>query len=535
VYTQFFGLTEKPFSITPDPRYLYLSRRHADALAHLIYGISQSGGFIQLTGEVGTGKTTLVRSLFEQLPEEADVALILNPELTTLEFLTAISNELGVTIPTDGGSIKSLVDPLSAYLLDAHARGRRTVLIVDEAQNLATDVLEQVRMLTNLETPKQKLLQIILIGQPELREVLDRKDMRQLAQRITGRYHLEPLSRDETAKYLEHRMKVAGAPGAIFSPSAVREIFRWSKGVPRIINVIADRTLLAAYTQGTRNIDKTLVRKAATEVYGKPRVPSINQRLAAGVALGVLALLTLGTWRSFDPDGTWIPDRIGQPPGFTLAQATIGSPSEVSLAALLADQTMPKGTDAAFETLLNIWGAQYLRGPATACQQAEEQDLRCWYQKGSLDYVRRLNRPAILSLSDQQGRQYQVVLSALAAETADLTIAGRVYTVELEELFEYWDGDHLMLWRPGSWVHDFLAPGMRNDNVRWLRENLAHIQGVPLADSDPEFFDQALTERVRTYQRDRHLTVDGIVGTQTQIVMNTDLAVPGTPFLLEAP
>ncbi len=199
MYTQFFGLTEKPFSITPDPRYLYLSRRHADALAHLIYGISQSGGFIQLTGEVGTGKTTLVRSLFEQLPEEADVALILNPELTTQEFLRAISEELGVKLPKKG-SIKSLVDPLSAYLLKAHARGRRTVLIVDEAQNLATDVLEQVRLLTNLETPKQKLLQIILIGQPELREVLDRDDMRQLAQRVTGRYHLETLRQDDTSK-----------------------------------------------------------------------------------------------------------------------------------------------------------------------------------------------------------------------------------------------------------------------------------------------------------------------------------------------
>jgi len=240
VYTQFFGLTEKPFSITPDPRYLYMSRRHADALAHLIYGISQSGGFIQLTGEVGTGKTTLVRSLFEQLPEEADVALILNPELTTQEFLTTIAEELNVELPTDG-STKSLVDRLSAHLLDAHARGRRTVLIVDEAQNLATDVLEQVRLLTNLETPKQKLLQIILIGQPELREVLDREDMRQLAQRVTGRYHLEPLSPDDTAKYLAHRMKVAGAPGAIFSKSAIREIFRWSKGVPRTINVITDR------------------------------------------------------------------------------------------------------------------------------------------------------------------------------------------------------------------------------------------------------------------------------------------------------
>ena len=533
MYTQFFGLTEKPFSITPDPRYLYLSRRHADALAHLIYGISQSGGFIQLTGEVGTGKTTLVRSLFEQLPEEADVALILNPELSTQEFLTAISAELGVTVPKNG-SAKALVDPLSAYLLDAHARGRRTVLIVDEAQNLAPDVLEQVRLLTNLETPKQKLLQIILIGQPELREILDRKDMRQLAQRITGRYHLEPLGQDDTAKYLEHRMKVAGASGAIFSMSAVREIFRWSKGVPRIINVIADRALLAAYTQGTRSVDKALVRKAAIEVYGKRLVPRIERRLAAGIVLAVVSLATLGTWRNLDSDGPWLQTELERPAEVTLAKATITGPSKVSLAALLGNRTLPKGTDAAFDTLLNIWGAQYQRGPDTACQQAEQQNLRCWFQQGSLKHLERLNRPAILSLIDQQGEQYQVVLTALGADTADLTIADRVYTVELVELSQYWYGDHLMLWRPASWAHEFLVPGMRDVRVKWLRDNLAQIQGEPLSDPDSEFFDQALAERVRTYQRDRYLTVDGIVGTQTQIVMNTDLAIPGTPFLLAA-
>jgi general secretion pathway protein A len=422
VYTQFFGLTEKPFSITPDPRYLYMSRRHADALAHLIYGISQSGGFIQLTGEVGTGKTTLVRSLLEQLPEEADVALILNPELTTQEFLTTIAEELNVELPTDG-STKSLVDRLSAHLLDAHARGRRTVLIVDEAQNLATDVLEQVRLLTNLETPKQKLLQIILIGQPELREVLDREDMRQLAQRVTGRYHLEPLSQDDTAKYLGHRMKVAGAPGAIFSKSAIREIFRWSKGVPRIINVIADRSLLAAYTRDTRTVDKSLVKRAASEVYGKRLVPIVERRLVAGIALAGIALLALGTWRSLNSDGSWIQTQFGRTPGFTLDISAIGGSSEVSLSALLADRTLPRGTDAAFETLFGIWGIQYLRGPDTACQQAERQYLRCWFQKGSLNHLKRLNRPAILSLIDERGEQYQVVMTALNAETAEFTIS----------------------------------------------------------------------------------------------------------------
>ena len=209
MYTSFFGLNEKPFSITPDPRYLFISERHGEALAHLVYGVTESGGFVQLTGEVGTGKTTLVRSLLQsRMPANADVAVVLNPQISAREFLVTICEELGIGVPEDRNSIKALIDKLNQHLLDAHADGRRTILVVDEAQNLQPDVLEEVRLLTNLETARQKLLQIILIGQPELRELLARNDLRQLAQRITGRYHLEPLSRSETAQYIEHRLKV---------------------------------------------------------------------------------------------------------------------------------------------------------------------------------------------------------------------------------------------------------------------------------------------------------------------------------------
>ncbi len=534
MYTQFFGLTEKPFSITPDPRYLYLSRRHADALAHLLYGISQSGGFIQLTGEVGTGKTTLVRSLLEQLPDEADIALILNPELTTREFLAAISEELGVALPNDD-SIKSLVDHLSAHLLNAHARGKRTVLIVDEAQNLATDVLEQVRLLTNLETPKQKLLQIILIGQPELREVLNREDMRQLAQRVTGRYHLEPLSQEETAIYLEHRMKVAGAAGATFSKSAVREVFRWSNGVPRIINVIADRTLLAAYTKDMRDVDKSLVKKAAAEVYGKRLVPRVERRLAAAIALIGLILLVIGTWLTLSPDGDWLPVQFGQVTDFIFDRAVVNENADATLATMLADRSLPRGTDAAFETLFGLWGAQYLRESETACQQAEQQQLRCWFQKGSLNQLKRLNRPAILGLIDEHGRQHQMVLTALHNNVAQLAIGTRTFSVGMEELSQFWFGDHLLLWRPGAWAEQILVPGIQDDSVLWLRESLALIGNTPLADPESEFYDDALADLVRNYQRERRLIVDGIVGTQTQILMNSDLAIGDTPLLFGRP
>ena len=277
MYTSFFGLNEKPFAITPDPRYLYLSERHTEALAHLAYGISEAGGFIQLTGEVGTGKTTVLRSLLQQLPPHCDVALILNPRVTPAEFLLAICDELHVQVPdVAAGSVKALVDVLTHFLLDAHGRSRRIVLMVDEAQNLDADVLEQVRLLTNLETATQKLLQIILIGQPELREVLARPELRQLAQRITGRYHLEALRKKETIAYVRHRARVAGANRDLFTAGALRELYRLSGGVPRIINVIADRALLGAYTREEPLANGALVRRAASEVYGRPVLAALD-------------------------------------------------------------------------------------------------------------------------------------------------------------------------------------------------------------------------------------------------------------------
>ncbi len=274
MYLSFFGLNEKPFAITPDPRYLYLSERHAEALAHLLYGINEAGGFVQLTGEVGTGKTTIVRSLLAQTPKNAEIALILNPRMTAPEFLLTICEELGIGVPDSAaGSLKDLVDILSEYLLRAHAAGKRVVLVVDEAQNLSPEVLEQVRLLTNLETNTQKLLQIILIGQPELRELLSRNELRQLAQRITGRYHLNPLSREETAAYVRHRLRVAGATTDIFTPTALHEAFRLSQGVPRVINVICDRALLGAYSLDRHRVTAPLVRSAAAEVFGRRFTP----------------------------------------------------------------------------------------------------------------------------------------------------------------------------------------------------------------------------------------------------------------------
>ncbi len=248
MYLEYYGLDEAPFSITPDPSFIYLSGRHRDALAHLLYGVGQggSGGFVQLTGEVGTGKTTMCRCLLEQLPENTQVALVLNPLLTPGELLATICEELGISTEDIAGSNKALVDALNAYLLKQHGKGRRVVVMIDEAQNLSPEALEQVRLLTNLETPKEKLLQMVLLGQPELRQLLQRSDLRQLAQRITARYHLKPLNQEETRAYVRHRMMVAGAQRSPFTRSALRALYQRSGGVPRLINIIADRALAGA-------------------------------------------------------------------------------------------------------------------------------------------------------------------------------------------------------------------------------------------------------------------------------------------------
>jgi len=525
-----------------------MSRRHADGLAHLIYGVSQSGGFIQLTGEVGTGKTTLVRSLFEQLPNEADLAVILNPELTTQDFLIAICEELKLE-PPPHCSTKTLVDKINRYLLEAHARGRRTVLIVDEAQNLGTDVLEQVRLLTNLETPKQKLLQIILIGQPELREILSREDMRQLAQRITGRYHLEPLSQEDTGKYIKHRMKVAGASDGIFLPAAIREIYRWSKGVPRLINVVTDRALLAGYSQDRRNIDKQMVRRAAAEVDGKYLVPRWHRRLATFLAIGGIALLALGLnlWLPSESDvslklQTVIKSETAHVAFNTEAAEVIAvqdfEMSETNLLGLenyFSDSSIPKDINTAFSALFDLWGTRYRPGEGSPCEQAKDQELHCWFQKGSINQVKRLNRPAILTLIGSDGEQYQIVVKSLEEETAAIAISGETLNVSLVDLSRYWYGDYLILWRPGTQLGNDFMPGMEDVGVRWLKESLAIITGNSDTSAPLEFYGASLESYVRDYQREKRLTVDGIVGVQTQIVINTDLQVPNTPLLSKVP
>jgi general secretion pathway protein A len=554
MYTSFFGLQEKPFAITPDPRYLYLSERHAEALAHLMYGINEAGGFIQLTGEVGTGKTTVIRSLLEQLPGHADVALILNPRVTPAEFLLTICEELHIHVPESGrGSTKTLMDLIGRQLLDTHARGRRVVLIVDEAQNLSAETLEQVRLLTNLETATTKLLQIILIGQPELRALLDQPDLRQLAQRITGRYHLNPLSADETAGYVKHRMRVAGATAEVFTPSALREIHRLSGGIPRVINVICDRALLGAFTQEDHRAGAGLIRQAASEVYGRPvPAPWLKWTTAAAVAAAV-ALVGVGAWMYVGSrSGAGAPatparpatasaDAVTPPPQAAAPATTppaAGDPAvtpavaEVPLDQLLVRHGNDTTTEAALGKLFALWGALYDPAKGRGCDQATRQGLECLFQKGSWAQLRALNRPAVLTLTDDLGRNHQVVLTGLDDERARIDLGGEQREVSISAVSRYWFGDFLLLWRPPLAVVKALAPGMRGDDIRWLRDGLRAAQGLPAAPPGNDVYDDELVQLVQEFQRQHRLAVDGIAGVQTQIALDTALNATGSPTIV---
>jgi general secretion pathway protein A len=586
MYTSFFGLSEKPFAITPDPRYLYLSERHAEALAHLLYGINESGGFIQLTGEVGTGKTTMVRTLLSQLPQHADVAVILNPRVTPAEFLLTICEELGVALPPeDRDSVKQMVDALNRRLLEAHALGRRVVVIVDEAQNLSPEVLEQVRLLTNLETPTQKLLQIILIGQPELRVLLERNDLRQLAQRITGRYHLSPLSRDESRAYVTHRLRVAGGGGTeIFTLGALAEIHRLSSGIPRVINVCADRALLGAYTRDTRKVTASLVRRAAGEVYGRRFAPAWLGWLAGGVAATALVVALVGIWRywSLAPEraraqaaavvaaaaaakvslgqaptdgvtpgsaagvtpgsatgatagataGGTLGAAAAQPPTVAAAgpRASAAAPPVPALGAQLEAHAAETTEGEAYRRLFALWGLTItdLRDP---CAQAAKSGLDCFEQRGSWAEVRMLNRPAILTLIDEQGNRHQVVLAALDDHFATLELAGHSEKYPLDEVSRLWFGEFAVAWRPKTRRTRALSVGMSGEEVRWLRRSLNALRGTSANPARADLFDHDLAVAVENFQREHRLNVDGIAGIQTQMVLETALADPNSPFL----
>ncbi|HKB24794.1 MAG TPA: AAA family ATPase [Methylomirabilota bacterium] len=544
MYASYFGLAERPFSLAPDPRYFYLSDAHREALAHLLYGIGEGGSFVLLTGEVGTGKTTVCRALLEQVPPDVDVAMIFNPRLTSVELLAAVCDEFRVSYPAGTTSLKVLVDALSQALLEAHGRRHRTVLIIDEAQNLAPEVLEEIRLLTNLETTREKLLQVILIGQPELAELLARPELRQLAQRVTARYHLRPLTAEETRAYVQHRMEVAGQQRSIFAARALRAAHRIARGVPRLLNTICDRALLGAYATGQTRVTAAIVRRAGGEVLGRPpRVrPWLAVTTAAALIVGAGGALVL-----LDP--AWLRDLVtvlpgraatppSPPPAPPVVMATAAEPPhrEPTLAEMLQDSSVIADERSAFTQLYARWR---LDAPPTApdlgCEYARRAGLRCLLRTGTWTVLRRFNLPAILRLVTSGGEKRYVVLTALDGQEATLQLGERRVVVPTAEIERFWDGPFVVLWKPPVAGPLPLKPGMRGKDVLWLRQRLSDLDGQPASRDASPVYDEDLKRRVAAFQEVESLTPDGIAGEETLVRLATAMPGSAAPWLKARP
>ncbi|HEU4665225.1 MAG TPA: AAA family ATPase [Dokdonella sp.] len=517
MYLEYYGLREPPFSITPDPRYVFLSERHRDALAHLLYGIGKggSGGFVQLTGEVGTGKTTLCRLLLEQLPENTRMALVLNPKLSPVELVETVCEELKLPIDGQRGSLKALTDTLNAFLLDAYAQGLRVVLIVDEAQNLSTESLEQVRLLTNLETPTQKLLQIILLGQPELREILERPELRQLAQRITARYHLTPLDAAETEAYVRHRLAVAGCMRIPFSRLGMKALYRRSGGIPRLVNIIADRALMAGYAREQDSIGERLVDRAADETL--PGHARYWLRRYGIAAVAVVLLLAAGA-------GAWWWMQRPQPSAFVPAAPAVAAPAAddaeaARLEARLAEK--PETELTAFTQLLARWqvdaDAVSVR-EASRCAAIVAPGVACLRGRASLEQLVRFDRPLILLLG-KGDHPAHALLQGVGRQHVRLDLAGARYELARESLSKFWNGDFVVLWQLPADIPATLERGASGSGVAWAIERMKTFDGGAGA-ATPATFDAAFEDRVRKLQQAYGIKADGIIGPETLFALS---------------
>lgn len=551
MYLEHYGLKEPPFSITPDPRFVFLSERHRDALAHLLYGVDQGGGggFVQLTGEVGTGKTTLSRLLLEQLPANTRVALVLNPRLSPVELLRTICEELHLDLAgmdAAGGrdSLKSLVDLLNRYLLEAYAQGLHVVLIVDEAQNLSIDALEQVRLLTNLETPTQKLLQIILIGQPELRALLAREDLRQLTQRITARFHLTPLDAGETGAYLRHRYRVAGGQRFPFNAAAVRRLHAHSGGVPRLLNVVAERALLAGYAHDETVLGARWVDRAAGETLPRSnRLPRMRialsmltrARLAvAALAVAALAAAALWFWPKPAPVAATVePATTATMPVPPVEPATARPPPALDDDALFARVRAAASSPLpAMQHLLSLWDLPATgedAATASVCAPtmtfgAFGESVYCLRTFSSLDRLIAQDRPVLLRLRDGAHETWAVLLGSDALDVRLWLGDGEVDTGRLA-LQQVWSGEHVALWRGPAVLGDagtgLLARGASGPAVEWVRARL-QPRYLPRADSQTAaVFDEDMLDAVQRFQRSRGLTTDGVIGPETMMALSS--------------
>jgi len=528
MYEAFFGFREKPFNLTPDPKFLYLSAKHNEAFAHLVFGLKQRGGFMAVTGEVGTGKTTLCRYFLERLDDDTLSAFILYPSLGTTELLRSVNKDLG--IPTEGESDKELIDCLHEFLLESRREGKNIVLVIDEAQNLSRDVLEQVRLISNLETDTEKLIQIVLIGQSELNDMLAQTDLRQLSQRVTARYHLTPLTREDLTQYIRHRLAVAGGIGKVdFTAGALRAVHRYSKGIPRLINLVCDRALLGAFVYEKNEITGSIVRQAVKELeFTEPRpwyrrfgwgVTSIVASLA--LVLGVLSLARVGGangW-SFNPGTVWAALS-------TETQAPV-APSGMSLEQLsehfelrLITLSEELSRRAASAVLLERWGIR-LSGGLAAISALE--DMPTLADRAALQYaeletsfaqLRALNVPAVLEvIHPSRDRVLYVTLTSLEDDEAVVYFApGDFYELPVDIVKKFWTGRARVFWRDFDELESADIPS----RLVWARGRLKKLGRI---DDDADFGAVELQNALQELQRQVFLEPNGSVGHETRLAL----------------
>jgi general secretion pathway protein A len=536
MYASYFGLKSEPFALAPDPRYLFMSERHREALAHLLYGVGGGGGFVVLSGEIGAGKTTVCRCFLEQIPKRCNVAYIFNPKLSAIELLQTVCEEFRIPpAPGEAQSVKALVDRLNEFLLRTHAVGQNNVLIIDEAQSLAPDVLEQLRLLTNLETNERKLLQIVLIGQPELRTMLARPELEQLAQRVIARFHLEALSEAETVQYIRHRLRVAGlARSNPFDKAAMRRIHQLARGVPRRINLLADRAMLGAYATEQPRVTRALVDAAAREVFDG--APAVAQRRllwwGGGALAATAAVVAVAAWLAERPPAS----RSGPAPALASASAPSAAASPVALAppAASAPPAAPAlppwlpDKDAAWTELASVWGVGLVAG-TPPCLAAEQQHaLRCFEGRGDVAALKRLARPALVALRDADGGVAWGVLTGLDEQRALLRRASRIQEMPAADFAARWNGDFGTLWRAPPGYRQPIGPGADGPLVGWLATQLALARGEPAPDKPPIEVNGRLVARLQAFQRAQGLQADGLAGPITLMQLNraTGVAEP---------
>jgi general secretion pathway protein A len=547
MYHDFFGLKEPAFSIAVNPRYLFMSDQHREALAHLLYGI-QNGGFVMLTGEVGTGKTTIIRCLLEQLPDNTDIAIILNPTANAPELLSTICDELGVSYINDELTVKNLTDSLNEFLLNNHRKGRKTVLLIDEAQLLRVPVLEQIRLLTNLETTTEKLLQIMLVGQPELKKLLARPALRQLSQRITARFHLEALTAAETKAYIHHRLKVAGLPDhqRPFNDAMIKKIHAFSGGIPRLINVLCERLLLGAYAQNQHTIDKNIFAAATREVAGT--ATQQEEKVAAArtswhlLLVAIVGLVMTSAWFLLPDDLSVTAAPMGESDA---AQASLSAPDVTSLAPSGADTPDIRGAglsgiNGQAEPLLislatrDLVAAQlvlfdYLNlsagNPANPCLAAASANYSCEKVRlASWDELKDINRPGLLTLATADKKWVYLMVVGLSEHYLLVRANGAEKIIPWRDLAPLWTGDFSYIWSRPQGFEKSLQLGDKSELVTWVAEQFAVLdqQSAPLT---RQFFTEKLKKRVELFQRTQNILPDGVIGVQTLRRLNEVLGI----------